>query len=106
MICRDGGCIDTISDTGNSATNDELSQRSRIPLRSHLDYNAEYHDATTHHHRPSPAKKVTKGEDEDGTEQASDLIDGSHEALHCRVALGGCKEIVESWGGDDARHCK
>ena len=32
------------------------------------------------------------------------LIDGSNEALHCRIVLGRWEEVVERWSGDDTRH--
>lgn len=102
MIRRDGGGVDPVAHPGDGAADDELCQRSRVSLRGHLDDDAEDHDAAAHHHGSSAAEEVAKGEDEDGAEQASDLVDGGHETLHCGVVLGGGEEVVERRGSDDA----
>lgn len=101
MIRRDGGGVDSVAHAGDGAADDELRQRGRVSLRGHLDDDAEDHDAAAHHHGPSAAEEVAKGEDEDGAEQTSDLVDGGHETLHCGVVLGGGEEVVECRGSDD-----
>ncbi|KAI6752019.1 hypothetical protein HG531_006715 [Fusarium graminearum] len=92
LVGRDSRSVDTVTDTGDCSTNDELS-KSRVALHGgDLDDDTENHDPTAQDHSPSTAEQITDPENEHGTEQTSNLVDGSDKALHGAVLCLG--EVV------------
>lgn len=81
-----------------------MGKRCCISLARDLNNDTQNHDASAHHHRSPPSQVVPKAQDEYRTKEAAYLVYRGHEPLHCRVALGGCEEIVEGRSGDYAGH--
>ena len=86
-----------------------------------LDDDTENHDDSADNNCSPSSNPIAKGQDEDGTKEATytisaepaahvkmlphtNFIDGSHEALPCRVALCLWEVIVEWVSRDDSRH--
>ena len=103
LVRRDGGRVDAVADAGDDAPDDELRQ---LPVALHggdLDDGAKDHDDAADDDGAPAAEQVSHGEDEDGTDQAADLVDGRHQALHGGISCLG-EVVVEDGRGDDAAH--
>lgn len=68
-----------------------------------LDDDTENHDPTAQDHSPSTAEQITDPENEHGTEQTSNLVDGSDKALHGAVLCLG-EVVMERVSVNDSRH--
>lgn len=103
LVGRDSGSVDTVTNTGDGSSDDKLS-KSRVALGGgDLNNDTENHDPTTKNHGPSTTEKITDPEDEHGTQQTTDLVDGSDKALHSAILCLG-EVIMERVGVDNARH--
>lgn len=103
LIGRDGGGVDTVSDTGDDTTDDELGELAAALDSSDLDNNTEDHNGTTEDHGASSTDKITKSENEHGTEQATDFVNGSDETSHSLVLTLG-EEFDKGGSRDNTRH--
>ncbi|KAI6762648.1 hypothetical protein HG530_008628 [Fusarium avenaceum] len=103
LVGRDSRGVDTVTNTSDCATNDEL-RKSRVALHSsNLDNDTNDHDPTTKNHSPSTTEQITDPKNEHGTEQASNLVDSRDETLHSTVLCLG-EVIVEGVGVNNSRH--
>jgi hypothetical protein len=85
--------LTSVSNTGDTSSNDEL-RRSTTARRnsSDLDNDTNDHNNSTEEDGLATTKTVTKVENEESTEEATDSVDGDHEAFVCLIKNLG--EIV------------
>jgi hypothetical protein len=104
LVSGDGRSVDAVADSRNDTSDDELCERVGVGRAGNLDDYSDDHDDSTEDHALATTKQIANGKHEDGTEETADLVDGSDQTLHGRVAPSGCEEVVEGGGGDDTRH--
>ena len=104
MVGWNGRCVDSVADTCDCSSNDELSHRFITRYGSDLDDDSEDHNETANDDGAPSSKDITEAELEDGSSEAADLVDCGHKTLPCRVASRLRECIVELGRGDDSRH--
>lgn len=104
LVGRDGGGVDTISDTSDCSADDELGCGTTAGGdSSDLDNDTDNHDDSTEEDGVATTETVTKVENEESTEEATDSVDGDDETLVCLVENLG-EVFCESRSGDDTGH--
>lgn len=104
LVSWDGGSVDAVSNTGDASSDDELGSSTTVWRNAgNLDNDTDDHDNGTEKDTLATTKFVTEGEDEAGTEEASNSIDGDDEPFVGGVLdLGKCFD--EGRGRDDTTH--
>lgn len=104
LVGRDGGGVDTVSDTSDCSTDDELGCGATAGGdSSDLDNDTDNHDDSTEEDGVATTETVTEVEDEESTEEATDSVDGDNKTLVCLVENLG-EVFCESGSGDDTGH--
>lgn len=97
--------VDTVADTSDAATNDELSSGTASNRdRSNLYDNANDHDHCAEEDGVAAAELVAEGEDERSSEEAASCIDSGNETFVCRIAIDLGESLDECGSGDDTAH--
>lgn len=104
LVGGDSRCVDTVSNTGDTTSDNKLSGSAAV--RGHscdLDNYTNDHDKSTKEDGLATTEFVTEKEDEDGAQKASDGVDGNDKTFVVGVVdLGKC--FGEGGGGDDTAH--
>jgi hypothetical protein len=104
LVGRDSRCVDTVSNTSDCSTDNELGCGATTGRNSSdLDNNTDDHDNSTEEDGVATTEAVTKVENEESTEEATDSVDGDNETFVCLVEDLG-KVFCESGSGDDTGH--
>lgn len=90
--CRDGGRLETGTETRDDTTDDELRAGVVVVERGDLDEHTDGKDNGAAEHHATTTKAVTEHEGEDGAAEAANFIDGDVEGLEDR----GCREVAMS----------
>ncbi|KAJ8113151.1 hypothetical protein OPT61_g4648 [Boeremia exigua] len=105
LVGGNGRCVDTVADTSDASSNDELRSSTAVGRnRSNLDNNTDDHNTGAEEDRVTATKSVSEGEDEAGTEEAADSVDSNNETLVGRVTFDLGESFDECGGGDNTRH--
>lgn len=104
MVGGDSRCVDTVTNTSDTTSNDKLSGSAAIRGHScNLDNDTDDHDESTKEDGLATTEFVAEEEDEDGAQEASDGVDGNYETFVVGVMdLREC--FGEGGGGDDTTH--
>jgi hypothetical protein len=100
--CR---CVDSVSDTSDASSNNELRGGTAIGrCTGDLDNHTNDHDKCTEEDRFAAAEFITNKEDGDGTQEATTSVDGDDKTFVSTVAFDLRKRGLERGGGDDTAH--
>lgn len=105
LVGRDGGSIDTIANSGDASSNNELSSCTAVRGNTgDLNNDTNDHDEGTEENRLAATELVTEQKDEDGAQEATNSVDGDNKAFVIAVIFDLGKGCFESWGGNDTTH--
>ena len=105
LVSWDGRSVDTVSDTSDASSDDELGSSTTVWRNaSNLDDDTDDHDNSTEEDTLATTKLVTKDEDEACTEETSDSVDGDDETFVGGVILDLGESFDEGRGRDDTTH--
>jgi hypothetical protein len=105
LPCWDGRGVDTVADTSDASSDDKLSSRTTSNGDGRdLDNDTDDHDYCTQKDTVAASELVTNLEDQAGTQEATDRVDGDNEAFVSAVSVYFRESLDEGGRGDDTAH--
>lgn len=103
LVGRDSRSVDTVADSSDDTTDDELSKLGVTLDSRDLNDHTDDHDNASHDHSASSTEKITDPEDKHGSHQAANLVDGGDQPLDGLI-LGFREVIMKRVGVNNTTH--
>lgn len=104
LVCGYGRCVHTVTNASDDSANDELSGRLVSLDTRNLDDDTQNHSQGTTYHASTTSQKIAPQENNNGSQKASNLVNGGNKTLPCSIVVGFGKVVHERLGSNDAGH--
>jgi hypothetical protein len=105
LVGGNGRSVDSVAYASDAPSDDKLSSRTTSNwYAGNLDDNSNNHDAGSEEDRVAPTEFVADQENEAGTQEAADGVDGDHKTLVCTVIFDFGKCGDKCRGADNSGH--